>query len=158
MDLRALLSRPVCDINCSNITTTGDQECTKKITRNKFTSDEDRILAELVAANGLAKGLVLASERLQRTMRQCKERWNFYLSPDIQTDKWSKQEDDMLVTLVTYYGKRWSLICQQFPKRTVISVRNRYRQLFRHLTCVFGNENIAQLPAPDEKTMQAIRP
>lgn len=156
MDIGALLSRPVHSNNGLVGVSVDSKETTKKITRNKFTRDEDQILTELIEVNGLSKGLLMASECLQRTVRQCKERWKLYLSPGIQTDKWTNEEDNMLMAMVKQYGKRWTLICQQFPKRTVVSLRNRYRQLFRHISWAFGDQKLLAFPPPDEKTLREV--
>ena len=60
------------------------------------------------------------------TGRQCRERWKNYLAPGIQKDKWSPEEDALLVQKVKELGTMWSKMVPFFPGRTDVNLKNRW--------------------------------
>ena len=104
----------------------------KHKTRNKFTKEEDQRLTQLVEKIGSnSKWAEIASHMVNRTARQCRDRWNFYLSPERNTTEWSSSEEAQLLELYNKFGTSWSKIAQFFPGRTNAAVRNRVIALQR---------------------------
>jgi hypothetical protein len=99
--------------------------------KQPFTSDEDRRLAELVAQHGDRLWHEIEKGMPGRSARQCRERWNLYLSPSVSNDSWTVEQDVQLMQLHQLYGSKWTVIAGHFPKRTANNVKNRYKQLFR---------------------------
>lgn len=97
----------------------------KKITRHKFTPEEDEVLRNLVGQFGRDWSIV-AQHMPNRTPRQCRDRWKHYISPDVVTGNWTEEEDQLLLQKVEELGNRWSTISQLFPGRTDIGVKNHY--------------------------------
>ena len=74
----------------------------------KFSSEEDKKLAEVVEKLGAKRWKVIASFIDGKTARQCRDRYTNYLRPDLVFDRWTPEEDLLLIQ--KYYesdeGKR----------------------------------------------------
>ena len=106
----------------------------KKHPREQFTEKEDELLKELVSKYGADNWKRIASKMENRNSRQCKERWNCYLSPDINKSPWTDEEDRLLIKLYREIGSKWKIISSAFKNRTHISVRNRMKTLLKQKT------------------------
>lgn len=98
----------------------------KKITRHKFTPEEDEVLRNLVQQYGKSDWVTIAQHFQNRTPRQCRDRWKHYISPEVVTGNWTEEDDQLLLLKVQELGSRWSTISQFFPGRTDIGVKNHY--------------------------------
>ncbi|OHT01280.1 Myb-like DNA-binding domain containing protein [Tritrichomonas foetus] len=99
--------------------------------RFKFTSDEDILLTSLVTKFGEDNWALISRHMINRSIRQCRERWRNYLSPNVRTDPFSPEEDAVLVEKVRVFGNRWRFISKFFYGRSDIAVKNRWQHL-RH--------------------------
>ncbi|OHT06753.1 Myb-like DNA-binding domain containing protein [Tritrichomonas foetus] len=100
--------------------------------RNKFTKEEDKKLAKLVKTYGEKSWKTISKIMVDRTERQCRERWRYFLSPKVQNKKsWTVEEDDLLLIKYAEYGPKWSTLSKFFRKRSDVSVKNRYHILIR---------------------------
>jgi hypothetical protein len=98
----------------------------KKISRHKFTPDEDELLRQLVAQYGQNEWASIAQHFESRTSRQCRDRWRHYINPQVMTGNWTEADDQLLLAKVAELGQRWSAIAQSFPGRTGIGVKYHY--------------------------------
>lgn len=139
--------------------------------RVKFSQAEDQLLSKLVTQLGQKSWNLISKMLPGRTSRQCRDRWNHYLSPQINISSWTAEEDALLIEKIHEYGKQWSKIATFFPGRTGISIRNHCCKLSRQphsdallkqilsstsLTetikdesCEESNENCATSPEPE---------
>ena len=99
--------------------------------KQKFSEDEDRKITELVRMNGERGWRRIAENIPGRTARQCRERWKNYLSPKVSLDPWTNEEDELLKRLITEMGQQWSKMASFFPKRTDVTIKNRWALLKR---------------------------
>lgn len=76
----------------------------------------------------------VSKEMGNRTPRQCKERYLHYLSPRINKNIWTSEEDSKLISEVSRLGKRWKILEKFFKDRTEIDIRNRFHVLQRRLS------------------------
>lgn len=67
-----------------------------------------------------------------RNARQCKDRWEKFLSPSINQRPFSDDEDYIILMMLEKFGPRWVKITQCLPGRSDVSVRAMYRFLCRH--------------------------
>lgn len=99
--------------------------------KNKFSAEEDEKLRELVSIYGHDNWREIIKHIPQRTVRQCRERWFLYISPEVSNKSWTKEEDDLLRLKVIQYGHRWKLFEGFFGDRTSVNIKNRWKLLKR---------------------------
>jgi hypothetical protein len=68
-----------------------------------------------------------------RTGKQCKERWNNYLNPDVNRGPWTESEDIKALESYKVHGNKWSLIARSIHNRTESSVKNRIKSLLNKI-------------------------
>ncbi|GMH85637.1 hypothetical protein TrST_g3614 [Triparma strigata] len=87
---------------------------------------EDLRLMELVTLHGTTKWSVVADELRSRSGKQCRERYHNHLDPTVKKGGWSKEEDELILSLQKEYGNAWAKITSFLPGRTDNAVKNRY--------------------------------
>lgn len=123
-----------------------------KCIKNKFTLYEDTVIRTLVHQLGDNPNWdLIASIVKTRTARQCKDRWNCYLDPQVNLSEWSAEEDDLLTEKVNSYGQRWKFLAQFFNRRSETNLKNRYKLLKRR------EEKRAKEVAPHNARKQTAR-
>ncbi len=75
---------------------------------------------------GSLKWRLVADDMSNRTDRQCRERWQYHVSPDVKKTKWSDAEDSLLLELQKKHGNKWSKIAKELPGRTDNNVVSSY--------------------------------
>lgn len=103
----------------------------EKIHRLKFTASEDQRLREVVHAVGTSDWKLVSLHMSGRTARQCRDRWNNYLCPDIRRSQWTEDEEELLIRKMREIGGRWSILAHLFPGRSGIAIRNHCCKLAR---------------------------
>lgn len=144
----------------------------KKITRMKFTPQEDNELLELVSKYGDQNWKIISEEmskknncsqsqngQVVRTPRQCKDRYTNYLSPDINKEDWTVEEDQCLILNLSFRRFQWSTLKKFFPGRSEVALRNRFnyihRTFMRHIKPRIAN-SISQMPLSQKNGLVEI--
>jgi hypothetical protein len=104
--------------------------------RKVFSQYEDNQLAALVAQFGTSSWVNVAKYMRTRTARQCRDRWNHYISPAINLNPWTTTEDKLLFAKYHEIGGRWSVLCHFFSNRTLNNVKNRWNSVMRKLRAI----------------------
>ena len=81
----------------------------------------------------------IAKEMDGRNIRQCRESWNNYLSPEVENGPWTKEEDELLFQSFAKYGPRWIFISNFFQTLTDINIKSRFQVHFRRYTKTMKN-------------------
>jgi hypothetical protein len=97
-----------------------------KSMKHKFTAEEDRMILEKVAEYGAGRWNQLATFFENRSGRQIRERYMNYLSPTVNHDEWTEEENQKLISLVEAHGTNWKSIRKHFPGRTDVALKNHY--------------------------------
>jgi hypothetical protein len=91
----------------------------KKLPKNKksrFSFIEDLQLKTLVEEHGSKNWNFISSLMINRNSRPCKDRWENFLSPNVDLSIWSEEEDSLLIEKRREFGAHWVKILQFFPK------------------------------------------
>ncbi|KAH0788933.1 Myb-like DNA-binding domain containing protein [Histomonas meleagridis] len=67
-----------------------------------------------------------------RNPRQCRERWNNYVNPDLRKDPWTPEEDKILEEKYAEIGPKWNKLARFLSNRSDNSIRNRWMMISRH--------------------------
>ena len=118
----------------TNISANNKTRIYKPHHREQFTVEEDLQLVNLVLLYGEDRWELIESMMPMRNIRQCKERWYNYLSPSINNEPFSLDEDKQLMNLHQKYGTQWRKISTYFKGRTSIALRNRVSLLKRRIS------------------------
>jgi hypothetical protein len=97
----------------------------------KFTQAEDFALMELVKKYGEMDWCQIAAQMQGRNVRQCRDRWSNYLSPQVANGPWTQEENSLLIEKVRVLGPRWTKISPFFQGRTEINIRNHWMIISR---------------------------
>lgn len=118
--------------------------------KGMWSLEEDDMLLALMAEKGGAKCWSKISDRIPgRTAKQCRERWYLNLDPEINRNPWTKQEDDVLVSMHAEMGNKWAHIRAFLPGRTENAVKSRFKSLVRAI------RRKAKTPPPSKTTASA---
>lgn len=102
-----------------------------------WTKEEDEALVCLVLQNK-PKAWNLIASLLNSTIhknipvrkgRQCRERWLNFLDPSLKKEKWSFEEDELLIGLHKELGNKWSEISRRIHGRNERAVKTRWNWL-----------------------------
>lgn len=116
--------------------------------RARFNKDEDEILRKLVEEYG-DNWEIIAGFMNGRNIRQCRDRWENFLSPGLVKGHWTAEEDDLLLSKIHEVGPKWVRISRFFPNRSDVSLKNRWLQLSRRtkFTKSLLNGSVSDPPA-----------
>lgn len=90
-----------------------------------WTSEEDRLLLNLLQNESLKDWIKIASNFTNKSPIQCSARFK-RINPINKKGKWAQDEDQLLMKLISQYGRNWSKITKHFSSRTGKQVRDRY--------------------------------
>lgn len=97
----------------------------------KWTKEEDSKLLKMVVIFGAKDWRNLSKHMEGRNSRQCRERWQNYLNPNLNFNNWTLEEDKLLLEMREKHGPKWKLISKYFTNRTDAMIKNRYNALER---------------------------
>ncbi|KAL8139491.1 hypothetical protein V2J09_005512 [Rumex salicifolius] len=101
----------------------------------RWTDEEDKELRKIVRDIGEQWARI---GRLMggRKGKQCRERWNNHLRPDIKKyTTWSEEEEETIVQIHQREGTKWAKLCKILSGRTENSIKNHWNSTKRKVIC-----------------------
>ena len=155
---RALNQTPI-DINNQKLT---QQAQIKRRTRNPFSKEEDQQILQLVqyfGVNDKNNWYFIASQLKGRSPRQCRERYQLFLSDQVRKNaKWSSEEDEILLSEYQIYGPHWKQLEQFFVGRTSYNIKNRFISLSRRMKLSDDKEDYQRCELKEEVILTKSNP
>ena len=112
------------------------------LVKGSWTYDEDAQIVKWVSENGPKNWGALAALLPGRISKQCRERWHNHLSPNVNKNDWTPEEDQILIDRQKKLGNKWSQIAMDLPGRTDNAVKNRWNSsLKRRLERIERGQN-----------------
>lgn len=103
----------------------------RSLPKQKFTEEDDQKLREIINEIGTKSWPDIAAAMGNRNARQCKERWENYLSPSINNSPFTPEEDQLLLQKQKEIGSKWVQMRNFFDRRTDAALKNRWQMLIR---------------------------
>ncbi|OHT05631.1 hypothetical protein TRFO_26508 [Tritrichomonas foetus] len=126
--------------------------------RSKFTPEEDEVLKSLVTRLGTNDWQTISHQMGGRNARQCRDRWQNYLCPDVVNGPWSDEEEELLVQKFQELGPSWKQIASFFPTRTDINIKSRWHLRERRIKKEELQKKKALLKQPYRRAIQTVQP
>lgn len=106
----------------------------------RWSKDEELVVIDCIKKEGVERGLLSASKKINRSWKACKNRWNFYLKEKVKAipkskqihKRWTKEEIDLLKDTISKNPNNIYLCCEQLSEklnRTPRAIYAEYRQL-----------------------------
>jgi hypothetical protein len=86
---------------------------------------------------------------INRTARQCRERYRSYIAPNLSYSPWTKKEDELLRAKYLEIGPKWTQMAHFFVGRSDVTLKNRWAFIGGLNRCTSVPVSASALPHPE---------
>ena len=109
------------------------EQIPEKKAKGPWTTSEDKLLLDAMASfSGHICWEELSKMIPGRSAKQCRERWQYRLHPDVNKAPFEPWEDELIIYERNYNASNWPLIASKLPGRTSCAVKNRWYTVLRN--------------------------
>ncbi|XP_008220428.1 PREDICTED: transcription factor MYB36-like [Prunus mume] len=128
------------------------------VKRGPWSPDEDATLKSYLETHGTGGNWILLPKKagLRRCGKSCRLRWLNYLRPDIKHGCFTEEEDNIICSLYSQMGSRWSVIASRMSGRTDNDVKNYWNTKLKKK--LFGGKQNLTTKNSKEPTNNATLP
>jgi hypothetical protein len=128
---------------------------TPKPFKRRFTDAEDAAIQYLVQKMGVGRWGDIAEFIPGRNARQCRDRYEQYLSVPNHNSQWLPDDDGLLRQKVKEVGPHWVAILPFFPNRNINDLKNRWHKILARQTAgatrgVIGGPDVPSMVISDD--------
>ena len=120
---------PNVQIQLPSITNKEDQQTIRQ--KKIVAQEEESKLKFLVSLYGVKNWVDISKAMGTLTPRQCKERYETDIKPQVKLANWTLDEDIVLIQQYSKCGPKWSMISKLIPGRSPNGVKNRWKVLLK---------------------------
>ncbi|PIA58596.1 hypothetical protein AQUCO_00500496v1 [Aquilegia coerulea] len=118
--------------------------------KGPWTPEEDDMLVDYIKRHGHGSWRALPKlAGLNRCGKSCRLRWTNYLRPDIKRGKFSEEEEQLIISLHSVLGNKWSQIATHLPGRTDNEIKNYWNTHLKKKLLQMGIDPITHRPRTD---------
>ncbi|KAK7378663.1 hypothetical protein VNO80_04109 [Phaseolus coccineus] len=116
------------------------------VKKGPWSPEEDAKLKDYIEQHGTGGNWIALPQKvgLKRCGKSCRLRWLNYLRPNIKHGQFSDAEDEVICSLFSSIGSRWSIIASQLPGRTDNDIKNYWNTRLK-------KKMMAMNPSPQRK-------
>ncbi|KAF9600248.1 hypothetical protein IFM89_005072 [Coptis chinensis] len=118
--------------------------------KGPWTPEEDEKLVDHIKRYGFGSWRALPKlAGLNRCGKSCRLRWTNYLRPDIKRGKFSEEDEQLIISLHSVLGNKWSQIATHLPGRTDNEIKNYWNTHLKKKLLQMGIDPITHRPRTD---------
>ncbi len=110
--------------------------------KSNFTPENNQRILELVKIYGENDWKTIAEHMPQFNRKQLREHYVNFLQRKVCPADFTEEEDKRILQLVTTLGRKWQTIAKEFPGRTGLMIKNRYRTKLKAKMEPEGSEEV----------------